>query len=185
MRQKLRLLSQLDLFSVPAVYREPKGLYVLEALAAGAPVVLPASRGLSGTARSHRRWATGRSRRSRGTGRRPCTSLIERRGAASPAGDATGQQAVHQRFNAQAMAQERSAVLQANSRRATQAPDSTSVRISGAVAYRQLDRQDEPGRNRTGPTITSEQSYRSCAARAAEEESRLCRSRRVPQSHSP
>ncbi len=39
--EKLRMLSQLDVFSVPAVYREPKGLYVLEALAAGVPVVLP------------------------------------------------------------------------------------------------------------------------------------------------
>lgn len=40
-QQKQQLLNQLDLFSVPAVYREPKGLYVLEALAAGVPVVLP------------------------------------------------------------------------------------------------------------------------------------------------
>ncbi len=39
--EKLRLLSQLDLFSVPAVYQDPKGLYVLEAMAAGVPVVLP------------------------------------------------------------------------------------------------------------------------------------------------
>lgn len=38
---KQKLLSELDLFSVPAVYREPKGIYVLEALAGGAPVVLP------------------------------------------------------------------------------------------------------------------------------------------------
>ncbi|MHB8861504.1 MAG: glycosyltransferase family 4 protein [Pirellulaceae bacterium] len=39
--QKLHMLSQLHLFSVPTVYREPKGLYVLEALAAGVPVVAP------------------------------------------------------------------------------------------------------------------------------------------------
>jgi len=39
--QKLDLLSQLDVLSVPTVYREPKGLYVLEALAAGVPVVQP------------------------------------------------------------------------------------------------------------------------------------------------
>jgi glycosyltransferase involved in cell wall biosynthesis len=37
----LRFLRGLDLFSVPAVYREPKGLYVAEALATGVPVVLP------------------------------------------------------------------------------------------------------------------------------------------------
>lgn len=39
--EKLSMLGRLDLFSVPATYREPKGLYVLEALAAGVPVVLP------------------------------------------------------------------------------------------------------------------------------------------------
>lgn len=38
---KIRLLEQLDVFSVPTVYREPKGLFVLEALAAGVPVVQP------------------------------------------------------------------------------------------------------------------------------------------------
>ncbi len=41
-RQKLDLLGQIDLLSVPTTYREPKGLYVLEALAAGVPVVQPA-----------------------------------------------------------------------------------------------------------------------------------------------
>jgi glycosyltransferase involved in cell wall biosynthesis len=41
-RQKIEFLSGLDVFSVPSVYREPKGLYVLEALASGVPVVQPA-----------------------------------------------------------------------------------------------------------------------------------------------
>lgn len=40
--QKRRFLASCDLFCVPAVYREPKGMYVLEALSAGLPVVLPA-----------------------------------------------------------------------------------------------------------------------------------------------
>ncbi len=40
-RQKITFLRELDVFSVPTVYREPKGLFVLEALAAGAPVVQP------------------------------------------------------------------------------------------------------------------------------------------------
>lgn len=40
-QQKLELLSRLHVLSVPTVYREPKGLYVLEALAAGVPVVQP------------------------------------------------------------------------------------------------------------------------------------------------
>lgn len=38
---KIDLLHSIDLFSVPTVYQECKGLYVLEALAAGVPVVQP------------------------------------------------------------------------------------------------------------------------------------------------
>lgn len=38
---KTQFLHGVDLLSVPSVYREPKGLFVLEALAAGVPVVLP------------------------------------------------------------------------------------------------------------------------------------------------
>lgn len=38
---KVRFLHGLDVLSVPTVYREPKGLYVLEALANGVPVVQP------------------------------------------------------------------------------------------------------------------------------------------------
>ena len=40
-REKLALLGDMDLLCVPAVYREPKGRYVLEALAHGVPVVQP------------------------------------------------------------------------------------------------------------------------------------------------
>ncbi len=40
-RQKLDLLRRIDVLSVPTVYREPKGLFVLEALANGVPLVLP------------------------------------------------------------------------------------------------------------------------------------------------
>ncbi len=39
--QKLELLRSIDLLCVPTEYLEPKGLYVLEALAAGVPVVQP------------------------------------------------------------------------------------------------------------------------------------------------
>ncbi len=39
---KIRFLHALSLLSVPTVYREPKGLFVLEAMAAGVPVVEPA-----------------------------------------------------------------------------------------------------------------------------------------------
>jgi glycosyltransferase involved in cell wall biosynthesis len=38
---KVRFLQSLDVLSVPTVYREPKGLYVLEAWANGIPVVQP------------------------------------------------------------------------------------------------------------------------------------------------
>jgi glycosyltransferase involved in cell wall biosynthesis len=41
-QQKLALLQSIDVLSVPTVYREPKGIFVLEALAAGVPVVQPA-----------------------------------------------------------------------------------------------------------------------------------------------
>lgn len=39
--EKLELLSRLDLFCVPTEYQEPKGLYALEAMAAGVPIVKP------------------------------------------------------------------------------------------------------------------------------------------------
>ena len=38
---KVRFLQNVDVLSVPTTYREPKGLYVLEALANGVPVVQP------------------------------------------------------------------------------------------------------------------------------------------------
>lgn len=40
---KVRFLQSIDVLSVPVVFREPKGLYVLEAWANGVPVVQPAS----------------------------------------------------------------------------------------------------------------------------------------------
>ena len=39
--EKIAFLADLDVLSVPTPYREPKGLFVLEALAAGIPVVQP------------------------------------------------------------------------------------------------------------------------------------------------
>ncbi|RMF36802.1 MAG: glycosyltransferase, partial [Planctomycetota bacterium] len=39
---KLRFLSRIDVLCVPTTYQEPKGLFVLEGLAAGVPYVLPA-----------------------------------------------------------------------------------------------------------------------------------------------
>jgi len=39
--QKIEFLRSLDVFSVPATYEEPKGLFLLEAMACGVPVVQP------------------------------------------------------------------------------------------------------------------------------------------------
>jgi glycosyltransferase involved in cell wall biosynthesis len=39
--QKIEFLRALDVFSVPTVYVEPKGLFLLEAMACGVPVVQP------------------------------------------------------------------------------------------------------------------------------------------------
>jgi glycosyltransferase involved in cell wall biosynthesis len=41
LESKVRFLHGIDVLSVPTTYREPKGLYVLEALANGVPVVQP------------------------------------------------------------------------------------------------------------------------------------------------
>ena len=41
-QEKLDFLGGLDIFSVPTTYREPKGLYLLEAWACGVPAVQPA-----------------------------------------------------------------------------------------------------------------------------------------------
>ena len=38
---KLKFFRDIDVFSVPAIYREPKGISILEALASGVPVVQP------------------------------------------------------------------------------------------------------------------------------------------------
>jgi len=40
--EKLDFLYSLDVFSVPTEFLEPKGLYALEAMAAGVPVIAPA-----------------------------------------------------------------------------------------------------------------------------------------------
>lgn len=40
--EKVRFFQQIDALCVPATFEEPKGIYVLEALANGVPVVLPA-----------------------------------------------------------------------------------------------------------------------------------------------
>ena len=41
LKKKLAFLRNLDVFSVPCTYDDPKGMYVLEAMACGVPVVEP------------------------------------------------------------------------------------------------------------------------------------------------
>src|SRR5262249_17007943 len=41
-RAKIELLDSIDVLCVPSVYAEPKGIYLLEAMARGVPVVAPA-----------------------------------------------------------------------------------------------------------------------------------------------
>ncbi|MFI4875246.1 MAG: glycosyltransferase family 4 protein [Blastopirellula sp. JB062] len=41
-QEKIAFLHSIDVLSTPTIYREPKGLFVLEALASGVPVVQPA-----------------------------------------------------------------------------------------------------------------------------------------------
>jgi glycosyltransferase involved in cell wall biosynthesis len=41
-KEKLEFMRSLDIFSVPALFQEPKGLYLLEAMSQGIPVAQPA-----------------------------------------------------------------------------------------------------------------------------------------------
>ena len=47
-QEKIAFLQKLDLLSVPATYDEPKGMFLLEAMACGVPVVQPKTRRLPG-----------------------------------------------------------------------------------------------------------------------------------------
>jgi glycosyltransferase involved in cell wall biosynthesis len=101
---KVRFLQGLDVLSVPTVYREPKGLYVLEALANGVPVVQPrhgsfpelvemTGGGLLVDPESPADLARG------------LESLFADRARAEELGKA-GQAAVHERFHAERMAED-------------------------------------------------------------------------------
>jgi glycosyltransferase involved in cell wall biosynthesis len=107
---KVRFLQSLDVLSVPTIYREPKGLYVLEALANGVPVVQPrhgsfpelieaTGGGLLVEPEEPEDLARGLKELLADDGRRQ--ALGEQ-----------GQEAVHQRFTADRMARETIAVYQ-------------------------------------------------------------------------
>jgi glycosyltransferase involved in cell wall biosynthesis len=101
--EKIEFLRGLDLFSVPTTYREPKGLFVLEAMAAGIPVVQP----------NHGAFpeiiaATGGGRLVPPVDTMRLADELETLLNDAPTRHKlgqTGQQAVHARFNADAMAE--------------------------------------------------------------------------------
>jgi glycosyltransferase involved in cell wall biosynthesis len=107
---KVRFLQSVDVLSVPTSYREPKGLYVLEALANGVPVVQPrhgsfpelieaTGGGLLVNAEDPEDLARG------------LCQLLENLAHREELGR-KGKEAVHQHFHAARMAQETAAVYQ-------------------------------------------------------------------------
>jgi glycosyltransferase involved in cell wall biosynthesis len=101
---KVRFLHGLDVLSVPTTYREPKGLYVLEALANGVPVVQPRHGSFPELVE-----ATGGGLLVNPDDPRDLAAAL-RRLADDPAHRAElgrkGKEAVHRRFHARAMAEE-------------------------------------------------------------------------------
>ena len=106
----MKFLHGLDVLSVPTTYHEPKGLYVLEALANGVPVAQPAhgsfpelveatGGGLLVEPDNPERLAEGLHR------------LMDDRAGREAMGR-RGQEAVHARFTARRMAEETAAVYQ-------------------------------------------------------------------------
>ena len=62
--EKVRFLARADVFSMPAPYKEPKGFTILEAMAAGVPVVQPAHGAFTEMRAEDRRRPAGEGRRS-------------------------------------------------------------------------------------------------------------------------
>ena len=108
--QKLRFLQSLDILSVPTTYREPKGLYVLEAMANGVPVVQPSHGAfpelIAGTGGGA--LVEAGSVQALADGIFDLWHDAERRHELGRA----GQEAVHQRYNADVMAEETMAIYE-------------------------------------------------------------------------
>lgn len=107
---KVRFLQSLDVLSVPTTYREPKGLYILESLANGVPVVQPRHGSFPELVE-----ATGGGLLVEPNNGEALAAAL-RRLMDDPALRADlarrGQEAVHQRFHAERMAHETVAVYQ-------------------------------------------------------------------------
>ena len=163
--QKVQLLAQLHLLSVPTVYREPKGLYVLESLAAGVPVVQP-----NHGAFPELLAATGGGRLVP-----PATA-----GSTGPDPARTAAGSSHAASNGNRRAHGGSRAFQQSRTMAEQTLN--VLQAARLLAHRSTARQEPgPTRHQTSPRsngpIISARSYRSSAAHAAGEQSRLCRIR--------
>jgi glycosyltransferase involved in cell wall biosynthesis len=107
---KLEFLRQLHVVSVPTTYQDPKGLFVLEALAAGVPVVQPAHGAFPELIA-----ATGGGRLTTPDDPQALATTLHALltdGQQRRALGAAGQRAVHERFHAEAMARATLDVLQ-------------------------------------------------------------------------
>ena len=102
--QKIEFLQSLDVMSLPTVYRESKGISVLEALANAVPVVLPAHGTFPEIIATTGGGALHKPEDPRSLAE-ALRRLIQNPAEADALGR-TGQQAIHARYNAAAMAQE-------------------------------------------------------------------------------
>ena len=105
---KVRFLQNLDVFSVPATYHEPKGLYVLEALANGVPVIQPRSGSFPELIEATRGGLLVNPENPQDLAA-ALRQLLDDQALRSELGR-QGKEAVHQRFHSQAMAEETATV---------------------------------------------------------------------------
>jgi glycosyltransferase involved in cell wall biosynthesis len=108
-RGKVDFLRSLDVLAVPTVYREPKGLFVLEALAAGVPVVQPNHGSFPETLADLGGGLLHRPEDPKDLAERLHELLSDRQRLRELA--AAGQQSVHARRSSRAMAEQTVAVL--------------------------------------------------------------------------
>ena len=81
-RSKIAFLQSLDVLSVPATYAEPKGIFLLEAMATGVPVVQPRRGAFPEIIETNGRRAARRRGRCRGAGRGAADALARSRAGA-------------------------------------------------------------------------------------------------------
>ena len=145
--EKLALLRSLSVLSVPATYGESFGLYVLEALAAGVPVVAAAPRRLPRDPRGHRRRRPVRARRPRLAGPRARSPAARRPAPRGPRRPGPGRRARALHLRAHGPRRRARAARGHGSARQHQAPRGpVELRrdLVLGVAERLVDRDQEP-----------------------------------------